>query len=310
MHAQPLSNSSQRPRTRRLNRRRWRDNIAGYLFIGPNLIWFFVFFAYPLVWSFVLSLQNWQAFGPSPWVGLSNYVQLLSDAVFGTAYKNAAIYALLTIPAGLIWGVATAVALGRVMRSRRIFRTLFFLPSITSTVAVAVIWKWLFNQDYGLLNASLHLLGIQGPNWLNDPTWALPAVSLTVVWSNTGYWMIIFLAGILDIPQEYYEAARVDGATGWQSLWRITIPLLTPSIFYYLIIALITVWQQFDLVYVMTQGGPANATTMPAFQLYTTAFQNLQVSYASAMAWVIGLIAFALAGVNFLVGRRWVSYAR
>jgi multiple sugar transport system permease protein len=313
IQAQPSSLPSLplgRPR-RRWTRRRLRDNVAAYLFIAPNIIAFLAFLAVPLVRSIILCFQNWQPFGSSPWVGLDNFRQLFADWTFGLAYQHAVLYAIYTIPAGLVWGIVTAVALSRLQRTRVLFRTLFYLPSLTSGVAVALMWSWIFNgNDYGLLNAFLHLFGIAGANWLGDPSWALPAISLTVVWNGTGYWMLIFLAGLMDIPPMYYEAARVDGASEWHSFWRITLPLLTPTIFFYLVLAFLSVWTQFDTVYVMTQGGPANATLMPAYLLYTDAFQNLQISYSSAMAWVIGIIAFVLAGLNFLLGRRWVQYAR
>jgi multiple sugar transport system permease protein len=305
----PLAGRAEWSRTR--IRARLQENAIAYVFLAPALIGLVAFLLIPLVQSLAVSFQNWQIYGPSPWVGLANYRHLLSDWVFLQSYLHAAVYAVYTIPAGLIWGIVTALALSRLSKARVLFRTLFFLPSVTSSVAVSIVWSWFFNgQQYGLFNAFLGLFGLHGNNWLADPRWALAVISVAVVWNNTGYWMLIFLAGLLNIPTEYYEAARVDGANGWHSFWRITLPLLSPTILYYLVIAFITVWTQFDTVYVMTGGGPANATTMPAFLIYTDAFQNLQMSYASAMAWVIGIIAFILAGANFLFGRRWVSYAR
>lgn len=292
-------------------RRKARTGLVAYLFIGPSLLGFAAFIGLPLVQSLIVSLQDWQVGGNSPWVGLANYRRLLSDWVFKDSYIHAALYALYTIPAGLVWGIATAVAMAKLAKSRAIFRTLFFLPSITSTAATSIVWSWFFNgQPYGLLNAFLRLFGFSGNNWLQDPTWALVAISAAVVWNNTGYWMLIFLAGLLDIPSELYESAQVDGANAWQAFWRITLPLLSPTILYYLVIAFITVWTQFEMVLIMTQGGPANSTTMPAYLIYTTAFQNLEMSYATAMAWVIGIVAFVLGGVNLLLGRKWVTYAR
>lgn len=302
-----------RPATASATRRRGRarENVIAYLFLAPSLIGFAAFVALPLVQSLIISFENWRVSGHSPWAGLANYRRLLSDWVFKDSYIHAALYALYTIPAGLVWGIATAVAMTKLSRSRTVFRTLFFLPSLTSTVATSIVWSWFFNgQRYGLLNAFLGVFGISGNNWLQDPTWALVAISAAVVWNNTGYWMLIFLAGLLDIPTELYEAARVDGANAWQGFRRITLPLLSPTILYYLVVAFITVWSQFEMVLIMTAGGPANSTTMPAYLIYTTAFQNLEMSYASAMAWVIGIVAFILAGTNLLLGRKWVTYAR
>jgi len=294
---------------KRISRRQLRENVVGWLFIAPNWIWILVFTAYPLYASLRLSFREWNPIGVDNFVGLANYSRLLDDWVFRLAYKNALYYALLTVPTGLIWGIVIAIAVQNI-RWKGFIRALYFVPTITSGVAIAVFWGWIYNPDYGLLNGLLRMVSIQGPHWLGYTKWAMPAVSLVVVWAGTGYWMVVFLAALLDIPKEYLDAARVDGASSWQTLWRVTLPLLTPTIFYYLTMAVITVWGAFDLVFVMTKGGPANATLMPALHMYNEAWTQLRMGYASAMAWVMGIIIFTLTMIHFAISRRWVHYGR
>jgi multiple sugar transport system permease protein len=290
-----------------MTKRRWSENITGLLFVAPVFLWVLVFTAYPLASSLWLSFHDWNPFGTNVYIGLANYKELLHDRVFFLAYKNALVYAALGIPAGLIWGIAVALAVQNI-RWKAFFRALYFLPTVTSTVAIGIFWS--YNNDYGLLNGLLYLIGIKGPNWLGNTQWALPSVTAVVVWGGTGYWMVIFLANLLDIPQAYIEAAKIDGASSIQLLRYITLPLLTPAIFYYITSGLISVWTQFELVYVMTGGGPANATLMPAVHLYREAWTELRMGYASAMAWEMALIILALTIINFSFSKRWVHYGR
>lgn len=286
-----------------------RDNIAGWLFISPVLLWILVFTAYPLISSLYLSFREWDPLFTDEYVGLANYAELMEDRIFLKAYQNALVYAAITIPLGLVWGMSVALAVQHI-RGRAFFRALYFLPTVTSSVAIAIVWSFAYNQDYGLVNSLLRYVNVDGPNWLGHTQWALLSISLVVVWAGTGFWMIVFLAGLLDIPPEYYDAAKVDGATGWQSLWRITLPLMSPTIFYYITNALITVWVQFEIPFVMTGGGPANATLMPALHLYREAWDRLKMGYASAMAWVMALIIFIITALHFSLSRRWVNYDR
>lgn len=293
----------------RFSKRVLRDNLEGWLFLLPIVVSVIIFTIYPLYESLLLSFREWNPFGVDKYVGLANFTKVFSDRVFLGALKNAVLYALLTVPAGLIWGIGVAILLQNI-RWRGFFRSLYFLPTITSSVAVAIFWSLIFQGDYGLLNNSLRLFGITGPPWLTHTNTALLAVSIVVVWHGTGYWMIIFLAGLLDIPQEYLDSAKVDGANFIQTLVFITIPQLTPTIFYYFTNALITVWVQFEIVYVLTQGGPANSTMMPAVHLYNVAWTDLNMGQASAMAWVMAIVIFTLTALNFALSRRWVHYER
>ncbi|MBV7331421.1 sugar ABC transporter permease [Chloroflexi bacterium TSY] len=283
------------------------ENMSGWLFIAPLWILVAIFTAFPLYDSLRLSFRKWNPLGLDEYVGLANYQELANDWVFWLAYKNALYYALYTIPAGLVWGIAVALALQNI-RWRAFLRALYFMPTVTSSVAIAIFWALIFQSDFGLLNNFLSTLGIEGPNWLGHTAWALPSVSLVVVWMGTGYWMVIFLAALLDIPQDYIDAAKVDGATFWQGFRYVTLPLLTPSIFFYITNGLITVWLQFEIVYVMTSGGPANSTLMPAVHLYSEAWSRLRMGYASSIAWVMAVIIFALTALHFYLARKWVHY--
>ena len=293
----------------RVSRRVLNDNLAGWLFISPVLASVLLFTVYPLYKSLVLSFREWNPIGVDNYVGIANYAAILKDSLFLKAYKNALVYAFYTVVAGLIWGVATALALQDI-KWRGFFRALYFLPTITSSVAVAMFWSLIYQPDSGLLNSLLRYVGISGPNWLAQTNTAMIAVSIVVVWVGTGYWMVIFLAGLLDIPVEYIDAAKVDGANGWQLFWYVTLPQLTPTIFFYLTNAIITVWSAFDIIYVMTDGGPASATLMPALYLYQMAWGELRMGYASALAWVMALIIFFLTAIFFRYSRRWVHYER
>ncbi len=286
-----------------------RDNIEGWLFISPVLISVLLFTVYPLYKSILLSFREWNPLGMDKFLGLANYIELFKDNLFLKSYQNALWYALYTVVAGLIWGVATALALQNI-KWRSFFRAIYFLPTITSSVAVAMFWSLIYQPDSGLLNSLLKYVGITGPNWLVQTDTAMIAVSAVVVWVGTGYWMVIFLAGLLDIPLEYIDAARVDGASAWQVFWYVTLPQLTPTIFYYFTNAIITVWSAFDIIYVMTGGGPANATIMPALVVYQQAWGQLRMGYASAMAWVMAIIIFILTALFFRFSNLWVHYER
>jgi len=293
----------------RISRRVLRDNIDGWLFILPVVVSMLVFTAYPLYWSLVLSFREWNPLGTDTFVGLANYKALLHDRVFFTSLRHVIVYALYTIPAGLIWGIGVALALQNI-RWRGFFRALYFLPTITSSIAISVVWSLIFEPEWGFLNSVLKFFGIIGPNWLGQTNTAMVSVAIVAVWMGTGYWMVIFLAGLLDIPSDYLDAAKVDGASGWQVFRYVTLPQLSPTIFYYITNALITVWTAFDIVYVMTRGGPANSTLMPAVHLYTVAWGQLQMGYASAIAWVMAVFIFLFTALHFGFSRKWVSYDR
>lgn len=274
------------------------------LFLGPSLLGLAAFTLLPIGASLGLSFTNWDLLTPPDLVGVSNYAQMFSDAEFWHTLRNTVTFLVGYVPLVLAAGLLIAVLLNARIPFRGVFRTMYFVPVVTSWVAVALVWKWLFNPAYGLINSALGGLGIAGPAWLFDPNWAMIAVILTSVWKDTGFVMVIMLAGLQGIPREYYEAASIDGATRPQGLWHITIPLLSPTLIFCLSISLISAFQVFDQVYVMTEGGPAGATMVLVERVVSNAFSYSRMGYASAMSWVLFLIIFTVT-IFFYRLRRW-----
>lgn len=273
-------------------------------FLAPSLVLFVVFILAPFVYSIVLSFQHWAPFGKSTFVGFSNYLSVVNGGLFTTALRNVLLYALYTIPVGLVWAIVTALAVTKV-RGMTVWRTLLFAPSVISTTSAAILWGWLLDPAIGLFH---HAFG--SGNVLGTPDLAMIGIAACVLWSNTGYWMVIFLAGVLNVPIELYESAVVDGASLFQRFRRITWPLITPTVFFYLTVAFSTVWFLFVQVYLMTGGGPGESTLMPAEYIYTQAFTYFNLGQASAVTWLFSLIAFALVGLNLFTARWWVHTER
>jgi multiple sugar transport system permease protein len=282
--------------------RRW---LVLALFLGPSLIGVVLFVAGPIVASLGLAFTSWDLLTPPSFVGLRNFERLSRDLEFWAALRHTVTFLLGYVPLVLVTGLAVAVALNGRVPARGAFRAIFFIPVVTSWVAVALVWKWLLNPQFGLVNAYLAQLGIQGPAWLFDPGWAMPSVILTSVWKDTGFVMVILLAGLQGIPREYYEASSIDGATRWQQLRHVTVPLLSPAIFFALTISLINSFQVFDQVYVMTGGGPAGATTVLVERIVKHAFSFSRMGYAAAMSWVLFVLIFATTLAFSRLQRRW-----
>lgn len=271
--------------------RRW---LTLALFLGPSLLGVVAFLAGPIVASLGLSFTRWDLLTPARWVGLRNFAVLLRDAEFWAALRHTLTFLGGYIPLVMVAGLAVAVALNSRLPARTFFRAVYFLPVVMSWVAVALVWRWLLNPYYGLLNNALGALGIQGPAWLFEPSWAMVSVILTSVWKDVGFVMAILLAGLQAIPEVYYEAAAIDGATPWQRLRHVTVPLLTPALYFALSISLINSFQVFDQVYVLTGGGPAGATTVLVERIVRNAFSFSRMGYASAMSWVLFVLIFAV----------------
>jgi multiple sugar transport system permease protein len=268
---------------------------VGLAFIAPNFLAFLIFVAGPVVAGLVLSFTEWDLLSAPRWVGLQNYVQLLTkDNLFWLSLWNTSYYALLTVPAGIVVSLSLAVVMNVGLRGTRIYRTIFFIPVVASTIAVALAWKWFYNGEFGVLNWMISWFGLPPQNWLTDSQWAMPAVALTVIWKTMGYNMVIFLAGLQDVPQSLHEAAAIDGANSWQRFWSITLPLLRPHLFFVLVVSLIGAFQAFDMVYVMTDGGPGNATRVYNYYIWENAFQFFKMGYASAMAYILFLLIFVV----------------
>lgn len=291
------------------NRLRRREITAAYGFLLPNLIGFAIFTFFPVVAALFISLTDWDLLQAPEWVGLENYRTLFSDPLFGQVLKNTALYVLGTVPLQMALALLVALALNQRIPGQLFFRTAYFMPVVASTVAVALVWRWIFNYDFGLLNSFLYMIGIQDPpNWLGSTRWALVSIIIMSIWQQVGYSMVLFLAGLQGVPQQLYEAAEIDGAGSWGQFAFITLPMLSPTTFFILIIGIINSFQVFDQALIMTQGGPANATNTIVYHIYRNAFQFFKMGYASAMAWVLFAIIFVVTLLQFRYQRRWVNY--
>jgi multiple sugar transport system permease protein len=288
-----------------------RKALHGYLFISPFLVGFVVFTAYPLLASLYLSFTNFNLMSAPQWVGLQNYARAFSDdpLFWGSLWRTTE-YALLIVPLGVALSLGAAMLLNQGYPGTSIFRTFFFLPSITPVIASVLIWLWILHPTLGVMNYLLSLVGIQGPAWTQSTVWALPSLVLLGLWGTVGgSRMIVFLAGLQGVPPELHEAAEIDGANAWQRFRHVTLPLISPTIFFNVVISVIGALSVFSVAYIGTQGGPAYATYFYVYHLYTNAFQYNLMGYASALAWIFLVIVLALTVVQFRLQDRWVYYA-
>ncbi|MEW6511942.1 MAG: sugar ABC transporter permease [Bacteroidota bacterium] len=286
------------------------EGISALLFLSPTLLVFSVFVAFPVFFSLYLSFHTWNMFGSeSTFVGLDNYTRIFRSPEFWDVLKNTAAYTLGTIPLNMLAALGVAYVLNKRIAGKKLLRTAFFAPVIMSSVAAAVIWRWVYEPNFGLLNYCLSWVGIPAVNWLNDPTAAMFALIMMGVWKTFGVNMVLFSAGLQGIPDHYYEAAEIDGAGRWHRFWHITLPLLSPTTFFILVMSVIGSFQVFDTVYVLTSGGPLGSTKVMVFYLYENAFKFFDMGYASAVAYVLFAIIFALTllQVKYLKAR--VHYA-
>lgn len=289
---------------------RARERLAAYLFISPWLVGFLLFGLGPMVASLVLSLTTYNMVDAPKWAGFANYVQAFTnDEQFWPALRKSFYFVILDVPIGITLSLLVAVMLNQKLRATSVFRTLFFLPSITPTVAAILFWVWLLNPEFGLVNYLLGQIGIWGPAWLGSPDWAIPSLVIIDLWATIGGTrMIIFLAGLQGIPQELYEAAEVDGASNWRRLIHVTLPLLTPSIFFVTVLTVVYALRIFTSAYVATSGGPAYATWFYTFHLFKQAFQFFMMGYASALGWIFFVILLVFTYLQFRFQSRWVHY--
>jgi multiple sugar transport system permease protein len=296
------------PAKRSLWKRFWsRSNERmGYLFILPSLLHLIVFLLIPLGFSFYLSFTDWRGtnFQSAPWVGLDNYEFMMDDRRFWNAMENSAYFTLLSVPGGMVISLLVAVVMNQKLRGIYFFRTIFFMPVISSWVAVSVIWITLLDPQAGILNYILTTLGLSPVNWLGDPETAMPSIVLITIWKGMGFQMVIWLAGLQAIPQTLYEAAAIDGASSWQRFRRITLPLLTPTTFFLAVTGVIGSFQVFTPVYVITEGGPRGATDVAVHRIYLRAFEAFDMGYASAQAWVLFLVIFTATFLQVMYQRR------
>jgi multiple sugar transport system permease protein len=292
-----------------MSRRTRREALEFYISVSPWIIGFIIFTAYPIGFSLFLSFHEWNLLESWQYVGLSNYITMFTeDGLFRQSLKVTAIYTGASVPLGICVALILAALLNRPsIRGLSVFRTIFYLPSVTSGVAVAILWMWIFNPDFGIINYFLKLLGINGPPWLASEEWVLPALIIMSLWGIGGS-MIIFLAGLQGVPQELYESAELDGATGWHKFRYITIPLITPVILFNLITGVIGSFQTFTQAYIMTNGGPNNASLFYILNLYNQSFRNMRMGYGCALAWVLFLVILICSLVLLWTSNKWVYY--
>lgn len=285
-----------------------REALEGYLALLPWAIGFILFTAIPIGFTIYYSLTEWVIVRPPEWIGLANYERLFTrDPLFWQALQVTLTYVLISLPLKLVLGLLLALLLNVKLPGMNVYRTIFYFPAVISGVAVSLMWMWLLQPDTGVINTLLSYAGVRGPNWFWDPDWALPSVALMSVWKVGGA-AIIYLAGLQNIPPHLYEAAKIDGASSWRSFWGITLPLLTPTLFFQLVIELIDSFRIFTEAFVITQGGPLKATYFYLWYFYEEAFRNFNMGYASALALVLTLIIMLTTMFVNYTSKRWVYY--
>jgi multiple sugar transport system permease protein len=296
---------------------RRRNLRNGLLFASPWLLGFLMFVLYPLLASLYYSFTDYSIIRPGHWTGLDNLRTLFSDPLYWTSIGNTLFMVVFALPAGLVVSLLLAVLLNQKVRAMPLFRTIFYLPSIMPAVASALLFLWVLNPQYGMINLALRGLGITGPAWMTDPDWSKPSLIILGLWTGGGT-MLIYLAGLQGVPQHLYEAAMIDGANWWHKFWHVTIPMLSPTIFFNLIIGMIYTFQYFTEAYIMTTGNtggsndipgsPLNSTLFYSINLFQNGFAYFKMGYASAMAWVLFLIVLGATLLIFRTSARWVYY--
>ncbi|MBW9094782.1 sugar ABC transporter permease [Microbacterium jejuense] len=293
------------PARRRRSKLRLRNTLIGWSFILPNFIGFGVLTLVPIVILFYMAFTNWNVFGKADFIGFANFTRLMGDGSFRISVVNTLYYSVMHIPLTIVVSLGLALLLNNKLRGVAFFRTAAFFPYITSIVAIAVVWNLLFSPEYGPINEFLKFIGIQNPpGWLTSPEWAMPAVVIVSTWRDMGYYMILFLAGLQTVPRELHEAARMDGANTWQRFTNVTLPSLRPTMFFVTVMLTINSFKIFDLILVMTDGGPGQATSVMSQFIYRKGFEESQFGYASAASVVLFFMCIIVTIVQFLWNKR------
>ncbi len=283
----------------------YKDGFWALLMLLPNIVGFLMFLLLPVLATFVISFSSWNLSDSFQFNGIDNYKELFQDPVFKQVLGNTFYFTLVSVPIGIALSLFLAVFLNQKLALIRFYRAAFFIPVISSMVAITVIWQWIYNPEFGLLNYALSWFGIDGPTWITSPKWAMPAVIITSIWKSLGFNMLIFLAGLQSISEDYYEAADIDGATWFTKFWSITLPLLSPTTFFVTVISIINSFQVFDMIALLTQGGPARSTSVLVYYIFQNAFQYFQMGYASAMAYILFIIVLIVTFVQFWRQKKW-----
>jgi multiple sugar transport system permease protein len=290
---------------------RKREALEGYLYLAPWAVGVVVFIAGPMLTSLYLSFTKYNVMLPPEFVGLRNYVTALTgDGLFLASLVRTFYYAVLVVPVGLALSLGIAMLLNRPLLLTTVWRTFFFLPTLTPVVAAALLWRWMLNPDVGIVNYLLAQVGIKGPGWLASTEWAIPSLALIGLWVSVGgSRMIIFLAGLQSVPTELLEAAEIDGAGRWSKFVNVTLPMISPTIFFNLVLGIIFALRTFEMAFVATNGGPARATWFISLHIYQNAFVSFDMGYASALAWLFFIVLFVFTYLQFRMSDRWVYYA-
>ncbi len=296
--------------TIRINKFNRQQVIFGILFMMPWFVGFIIFGLYPMIMSIYYSLCRYDVLRIPQFIGLGNYQKLIfEDPYFWTSISNTLIYTVLRVPLCIIGSLMLAVLVNNAVRGVKFFRTIYFIPSIVTGVVLSVVWLWMFNPQFGLINSFLAYLGIPGPLWLLDPNWSKPSMVLMSIWSIGGGRMLVFLAALQGIPKHLYEAAEIDGGGWWAKFKNVTVPMLSPVIFLWSVLEIIFSLQVFVEAYIMTQGGPLNSTMFYNLYLYNKAFNDFEMGYASALAWLLLVISLIITLIQFRLSKKWVHYA-
>lgn len=290
--------------------RKRSDYFWAYVMIAPTMLGLFIFYLWPIIQTIYFSFTEWGAFGQFVWTGIENYKRMFSDADLLQSFKNTSIYIIFTVPIGIFLSILVAVLLNQNIKGKSVYRTLYFLPVITMPAAIAMVWKWIYNSDYGLLNYMLSLVGIEGPQWVSDPKIALFSIIIVAIWSGIGYNMVIFLSGLQGIPKMYYEAAEIDGAGPIRVFFQITMPLLSPIIFFVTIMSLIGAFQVFDLIFMMIGNGSTalEKTQSIVYLFYQHAFVLNDKGYAAAIAVLLLVVILIITAIQMALQKKWVHY--
>ena len=292
-----------------MKRLSWYKPWHPWIFLIPTLLGLFVFRLGPMFFALYMSFTDWNIMLRPNWIGLENYKELFTDPVFYEILLNTFEFSLVYVSGVMVFGLLLAVLVNSKIKGVRFFRTAYFTPVVTSAVAVGIVWGWILSPKYGFLNYLIErFLGITPPSWLGDEKWALLTVASVQTWKMVGYYMIIYLAGLQNIPSQLYEAARIDGASKYQIFWRITLPLLSPTTFFAFTIAIIDSFRNFEIIYTITQGGPQHASTTLVYSVYLNAFVFYRMGYAAAMAYVLLGVVGLITLLNFFLKKYWVKY--
>lgn len=292
----------------RLSKFSRKNTVFGYLFILPQIIGLACFTLFPILMSLYLTLTRWDFINKPQFIGLKNFKYVLTDEVFLKTITNTGVFVLAIVPLTIAISLVLALVTNHPMRGLNVYKSVFFLPNITTIVAMALVWYWLFAADFGIINQILSWLGIKGPGWLADPKWSKFAVTIMNSWRMMGYYYLIFLAGLKGIPESYYEAAKIDGANRFQVFKNITLPLLSPTTFFILITMMISVFNIFEEPFILTRGGPVYSTYTLSMYIYFKAFRSFEMGEAAVASIVLFIIISIVTLINFKISKKWVNY--